>query len=168
MLKIICEKNFELEKKMRGGKMDFINKHWVKITDRVADTTETLKINSLIAEEEKKINYCLLKIGEITFEKNSEKPDASIAEFVSQLKNAQSKMEEYKQQICKLKGIALCDSCGKEVSQKDFFCMSCGEKTRLAQEQKPAKATAEAFCRGCGKVLVLEAIFCSGCGRKAE
>ena len=147
--------------------MDFINKHWVKVNEKFADTTETLKINSLITEEEKRINYCLLKIGQVTYEKTSENPDASIAEFVAQIKNAQIKMEDYKQQICKIKGIALCDACGREVSQKDFFCMTCGAKTRLQQEQKQPKTSA-VFCRGCGKPLASEAAFCSGCGKKAE
>ena len=58
--------------------------------------------------------------------------------------------------------MAVCPSCGSEVSGSSKFCTTCGKPMPAATPAAPAPATA--FCTSCGSKLQPNMRFCTGCG----
>jgi len=139
-----------------------------KITEKFNQTTGVVKLNGMIADEEKQINSYLLKIGKICYEKHSDSPNPAIAEIVTQINDAKSRVEGYAEQIKKLKGYAVCSECGGEVPPGNQFCSVCGAKVEIAQPTKIAQGNDGRNCEGCGAFIPGSMDFCSNCGAKVE
>jgi hypothetical protein len=148
-----------------GKKVSQTSQDAIKKTKIMAETT---KLNSQISGEKKDISENFSKLGEKYFELFSELPDSNLAEFVTAIKASKQKIEEYEEQIDKLKGIESCPNCGAEMKDGALFCVSCG--TKLA-EPPIAEVTAPAagkVCANCGTQLASGVLFCSSCGTKTE
>jgi len=136
-----------------------------KINEKINQSTGVAKLNGIIAEEENRINACFHEIGKISFEKYPDNPDALIVDLVANVKESQSKIEDYSEQIKKLKGFTKCE-CGTDVPPDDTFCKSCGVRVRV--EPTLNVSTDKRICNGCGVVIADGMAFCTECGQKIE
>lgn len=150
-----------------GKKVSQTSQDAIKKTKILAETT---KLNSQISGEKRVISDNYSKIGEKYFELFGDDPDENMACFVTAIKDALAKIEEYEAQIKALKGVASCKSCGAELKEGALFCTACGAKVEETQpEDQPMEQPAPLhLCSTCGNPLPDGAMFCSGCGTKAD
>ena len=131
--------------------------------------TETSKINSQISAEKRVISENHSKLGEKYFELYSGNPDENLAVFVTAIQEAQQKIENFEDQIKKLKGIECCPNCGMEVNTGALFCTGCGTKLEAPSPAEPDAPPADVkVCSNCGAALSNGVLFCSNCGKKAD
>lgn len=136
-----------------------------KISEKFNQTTGISKLNGMISAEEKQISSCFCEMGKICFEKYPETPEALIAELVAKVNDSKTKLEDYSEQVKKLKGFVTCE-CGTDVSPDNTFCNSCGARVRI--EPTANTGTNGRVCDKCGTSVTDGKMFCSGCGQKIE
>ncbi len=147
-----------------GKKVTQTSQGAIKKTKAMA---ESAKINTQISAENKNIWDNYTKLGERYVELFGEAPDENLTEYVSAVREAKLKIEEYEEQLLKLKGVERCPNYGAEMKDGALFCTACGTKLPEppVEEDIPAEVNA---CENCGKPLGEGALFCSGCGQKVE
>jgi len=124
--------------------------------------TETVRLNGLIAEEERRIKNDFSQIGKLYYEKFGDNPEPCFVNLVEDIRNAEKNMQNYTLQIRQAKGVAVCSSCGSEVSTSTQFCSSCGAS--VTQTPQPSGNV----CVKCNGILEPEQVFCMDCGTKVE
>ena len=138
------------------------------VVQKTKDTAEVIKLNGMISDEEKRINNLYTQIGKIYFELHSDSCEESFESMVASIKEAKSKIEQYSEQVKKLKGIVRCPNCGGDVQYGSPFCSSCGTKMEI----KSASATNDdpnvIRCVKCGMPINDGCAFCTHCGTKVE
>lgn len=127
-----------------------------KIGAKIGQTTQVVKLNSHIANEEEKIALAYQQIGKIIYKKQGASPDADIATPVAVIQNALAAINQLQLEIRRQKGFSNCENCGGELSPGIVFCTHCGHQAILevkeeicAQCQAP-KMDGMAFCSQCG------------------
>lgn len=149
-----------------GKKVSQTSQDAIKKTKVMAETS---KIQSQISSEKRKISDNYNKIGEKYFELFRDSADENLAGFLAAIEESLHKIEEYEEQVKKLKGMERCEKCGAELKEGALFCTSCGTKASQPQTEGTVAAQAPArVCTSCGMQLAEGALFCSGCGTKAE
>lgn len=123
---------------------------------------ETAKINSHISDEEKQINNLYMQIGKNYFEANKDNSAAMYSDLMVNILDAQVRIEQYKEQIKRIKGIVNCPSCGAEVANSAAFCNACGSKMPLPAETPVVSAASK--CPQCGNDVAEGNNFCNICG----
>jgi uncharacterized membrane protein YvbJ len=146
-----------------GKKVSQTGQDAIKKTKIMAETS---KINSQISAEKRSISENYSQLGEKYFELFGENPDENLAVFITAIKEAQLKIEDFEEQINKLRGIECCPSCGAEIKDGALFCTGCGAK--LEPSPPPAAVPSVKVCTNCGSQLADGVLFCSTCGTKAE
>lgn len=128
---------------------------------KTKDVTDVARINGIIAEEEKKINNNYYQIGKLYASMHAEDYESEFAGMLAAIKESETKICEYRQQIQDIKGVVRCEKCGAEVPNNSAFCSSCGnamltKKTIVENIHK---------CPGCGAEINKNMRFCTSCGR---
>ncbi len=131
------------------------------VMSRVKGVSDTTRLNSMVAEEEKRIKDIYFKIGQTYVALHGQENDAAFVNLLNALKASQLKVEQYKQEIMDIKGVRRCEKCGAEVQNGAAFCMSCG--TPLPRIQ-PQPVNVGRTCKKCGANLAPGARFCTNCG----
>lgn len=134
------------------------------MVQKTKDTAETMKLSSAISDEEKRIQNLYLEIGQRYFELHADSYEAELEELVLSIKEANTKIDSYNEQIKRLKGIVRCPNCGGEVAYGAPFCSTCGSK--MMDVVAPVESTVRR-CKNCGLPLADGAGFCTNCGTKA-
>lgn len=147
-----------------GKKVSQTSQDAIKKTKALAETT---KINGLISAEKRVIAENYGKIGEKYYELFSDSPEESLAVFIAAIKEANQQIEEYEDQIKKLKGIDSCPNCGAPAKEGALFCTSCGTKLETPPAEEKVELTIR-VCGNCGSQVAEGALFCSECGTKTE
>lgn len=127
---------------------------------KTQNMAESVKLNSMISDEEKKIKELCTQIGKLYVSKYKETPDDDFLTLVEEVKEAEAKITQYKDRIIELKGAGKCPNCGAEIANDAVFCSSCGTAV-------PKNAPAEpegAFCSACGAKVRPGSRFCTSCG----
>ena len=147
--------------------LDDLSKKISNAGQGVAQSTKNLasmtKINGAISDEEKKIENLFYQLGRAYFDACSETPHEAVTGFVAAIKNSLALIDEYKEQIKEIKGVANCPGCGAEVPFTSAFCNVCG--TRM-----PARAMAQSIpensvkCPSCNSFVPMGYKFCTSCG----
>jgi len=137
------------------------------VVQKTKDTTETLKLNNMISDEEKRIKNLYTEIGKAYFELHSDSCEEALKPYIDGIKDAHAKIGEYSEQVKRLKGIGKCPNCGADVPNTAPFCTNCGLKMNI-QSANPAANTSVAHCTGCGSPLNPGSAFCTKCGKKVE
>lgn len=152
--------------------MGFFDDLGKKVTDagqktikKTKEMSETVKINSLIVEEEKKISKAYSQIGEQFVSMYGENCEEAFREIVSGVLESRKKIEEYSNQIQEIKGVQCCENCGAEVQGGAVFCSTCGaEMPRVCVEDQESAVK----CENCGAMVKKELNFCTQCGAKLD
>lgn len=121
------------------------------------------KINSLIQDEEKKINDVYFQIGKAYFNEKGDAPDFFAASMVQAVKESLAAIEAYNEQIKEIKGVLTCPVCGADVANQSAFCNLCGAKM---PDKHPAPVIPEnsVQCGSCGAYVAADCKFCTACG----
>lgn len=135
------------------------------VVQKTKDTAEILKLNSAISDEEKKINSFYTELGKAYFEKYCDSCEEDFQNTITSIKESQAKIEQFSEQVKKLKGIVRCPNCNNDVQYGSPFCNSCGTKL---ETEKPAPSVADKKCAKCGAPLSENSAFCTRCGTKVE
>ena len=136
-----------------------------KAAQQVKILTETTKLNSMISDEEKKINNHYYEIGKRYATLHQNDPEQELAELVAAVVESEKKIKEYRTQIQDMKGVACCEKCGAEVAKEAAFCSVCG-----APVPKPAVPVRDDMekCASCGAMVEKGMRFCTNCGKPME
>ncbi len=135
--------------------MSFFNDLGKKISDtthnvveKTKTSTDTMRLNGLINDEERNINGAYLNIGKKYVELHAENAEPEFTEYLSAIIASQKKIEEYREQIRKNKHLLICQSCGEEIPETVLFCTKCGAENpvgkRLAEERAAQEAAERA------------------------
>lgn len=127
---------------------------------------DTVKLNSMISDEEKKIDALYLAIGKKYVEKYNGDFDTEFREELLQLKRSVDLIQDYKNQINVLKGTQTCEKCGAEVVRGATFCSNCGNRMPELKVEQPVENSR--VCPKCGAKIQEGDMFCMGCGSKVE
>ena len=155
--------------------MSFFNKIGEKITQtsqsaahKTKIAAETLKLKSMISEEEKNINNIYQQIGKMyyeTFGDNTEQP--FVGQLITKIKDSEEKISTYEDQVKKLKGITNCENCGGDVQEEAPYCGSCGS----AMNNAPIATTPtvnDVVCDQCDFTVPSDTQFCPNCGNMVK
>lgn len=147
------------------------------VVEKTKSSTDTIRLNGQINDEERKIQTAYVNIGKKYVELHKLDAEPEFQEELTAIAESQRKITEYQAQIRKNKHMVLCTNCGAEISETLLHCTSCGAENpvgqRLAREreeqaaaQRAAEAAAAAgqICPKCGKPRTAGARFCTGCG----
>lgn len=136
------------------------------VVQKTKDTAGIMKLNSLISDEEKRINMFYNQIGKTYFELYCESYEQNFESMVIGIKEAKAKIEEYSEQIKKLKGIDHCPNCGGDVQYGATFCSSCGSKIETKNNTVSVNNDNVRRCLKCGMPINDGCVFCTHCGTK--
>ena len=131
------------------------------VVQMTKDFNDVNRINSLISEEEKKINNNYYQIGKlyVAIYGNNYAPDFEY--MIASLRESDRKINEYKQQLKEIKGIVHCERCGAEVESGVAFCGACGAP--MPQVESDGEVMIK--CPDCGQKVQKDMRFCTGCGK---
>lgn len=161
------------------------------VVEKTKSSTDTIRLNGLINDEEKNINTAYLNMGKKYAELHTDSAEPEFQEFLDAIAASQSKIEEYREQIRRNKHQLICQSCGAEIPEAVLFCTKCGAENpvgkRLAEERAAKEAAERAereaqeaarqaaaqqptggaeVCPACGKPRMAGAMFCTFCGNR--
>lgn len=125
-------------------------------------STETLRLNNQIREEQHLCKDLYQQIGQQYAQQYEANPDPAFEPLMKQLHDAQERIASYQEQI-QIKKAAVaqstvssanhcCPVCGAPLPPDSKFCTTCGAKVEVA----PPESTAP------------DALFCASCGAKLE
>lgn len=134
-----------------------------KAVQKAQELSETTKLNSLISEEEKKINNTYYQIGKLYVSLHSGDSEEAFAGMVASVAESEQKIGGYRRQIQDIKGVQRCERCGAEVARGVAFCSSCGAPMPRAETAAPAEDMIR--CEGCGAMVKRGMRFCTSCGK---
>lgn len=154
--------------------MAFIDELGKKITQtgqgvvqKTKDATETIKINSIISDEKKKLESIFTAIGKMYFESHLESYEPMFENLFFEANKLQNSIAEHTEQIRVLKNNEHCPNCGNEVSNDSRFCNFCGTNLNFNYTQANEDNIQNIkLCPMCGEKLSSDNIFCTKCGFK--
>lgn len=149
--------------------MGFFDDLGKKVTDagqkamqKTQEMSEIVRVNSLISQNENKINNAYVQIGKLFVSTYGNECEPEFAEMVATVAELEQQIAEYKKQIQDIKGIQRCEKCGAEVPRGVVFCSSCGAAMPKADEHEAVDDSVK--CPGCGNMVKKDVKFCSSCG----
>lgn len=134
--------------------------------NKAKEVAEVAKINSMISDEENKINSNYYQIGKLYFALHKNDCEESFATMINDIISAEKKIVEYKEQIQTIKGIVKCLKCGAEVSTESAFCNACGAPMP-AKKVEPVNGDM-VVCAKCNSKVKAGMKFCTACGSPME
>jgi len=100
--------------------------------DTRAARAEINRLSRLMSDEEQTINALFQRIGQTYFIAHKEDPEDSQAGYIRGIFDAIERTKKYKEQINRVRGIAICPNCSAEVTITSAFCNRCGAKMPAA------------------------------------
>lgn len=136
-----------------------------KTIQKTKELSDTTRLNSMISDEEKRINNNYFQIGKLYVSLHQDDYEENFLGIISEINESKVKISEYRRQIQDIKGVQRCDKCGAEVSGDAVFCSSCG-----AVMPKIQVYNTEDFmkCKNCGAAVKKGMRFCTACGKPME
>lgn len=157
------------------------------VVEKTKISTDTMRLNGLISDEERNVQRIYAEIGRKYMELHGADGDPDFAGLMQEYQTSKAKIEEYRSQIRRNKHLLICAGCGAEIPETVLYCTRCGAENpvgkRLAEEQRQReeaeRAAREAdlqaaavpqtepqpeFCARCGQPRTAGAMFCTFCG----
>lgn len=133
-----------------------------KAIRKAQELSETTKLNSLISDEEKKVNNAYYQIGKLYVSLHSGDGDEAFAGMIAGIFEAEQRISAYRAQLQDIKGVQRCEKCGAEVTRGVAFCSACGAPMPRAETGVPEDCVR---CENCGTMVKREMRFCTSCGK---
>lgn len=134
-----------------------------KTMQMAQEMSEVARINSLISQNENKINNVYYQIGKLFVSVYGNDCGEEFAGMVATVAELEQQNIIYKKQIQDVKGIQHCEKCGAEVAIGVAFCSSCGAAMPKVDNQ-PLSNDSEK-CLNCGSLVKKGMRFCTACGK---
>lgn len=134
--------------------------------NKAKEVAEVAKINSMISDEENKINSNYYQIGKLYVALHKNDCEDNFATMINDIVNAEKKIVEYREQIQSIKGIVKCPKCGAEVSVESAFCHACGAPMPV-KKVEPTNSDM-VVCAKCNSQVKAGMKFCTACGSAME
>ena len=179
----ISEKGKEVAKKTA----DTISTTSKDVAQKTKDMTEISMINMKISKEREIATRRYQRMGETFYRKyiGTEIEDEEMEWFCGKIKENLDVIKEHNRQVQVIRGVPICFICGKEISNKAFFCVHCGhrterdikekeveEKERESDDRTSAYKDAELIegkiCSQCEQHCKYEDFFCANCGNELK
>ncbi|MBQ8696130.1 MAG: hypothetical protein IJ519_00255, partial [Clostridia bacterium] len=93
---------------------------------KTKNMTDIARINSMISDEEKKIEGVYYQIGKLYAVVHMNDPEPDFAGMINAIKEAEANIASLREQILEIKNVSRCPQCGNEVPVGSFFCSGCG------------------------------------------
>ena len=146
---------------------------WHELGKKASDTTakavhqakvlgETTKLNSMISDENKKIEQIYSQLGKAYAQTHRDDYESCFGDLMEMLKASETKIKEYTEQVNGLRGVVTCPKCGAVMAEGTAFCCGCGNA--MPKKVVAPVATSTNVCTKCGAALMEGAKFCTGCG----
>lgn len=150
--------------------MGFFDDIGKKVTDagqkamqKTQEISEVAHVNSLISQNENKINNVYYQIGKLFVSTYGDDCKPEFAAMVATVVELEQQNITYKKQIQDIKGIQHCEKCGAEVPKGVAFCSSCG--AAMPKVDMPAVDDNCVKCSNCGTMVKKGMRFCTACGQ---
>ena len=137
--------------------MSFFDKLGKTITDtthtvveKTKSSTDTIRLNGMINDEERTINAAYLNMGKKYAELHEQDAEPAFQEYLDAIAASQQKIEEYREQIRRNKHLLICQGCGAEIPETVLYCTKCGAENPVGKqlaEERAAKEAAERAAR---------------------
>lgn len=131
---------------------------------KTKEMTDIARINGLISDEEKKVNNNYYQIGKLYVAMHQSDFENDFSGMITAIRESETKIRDYKQQIQDIKGVVRCEKCGAEVASSVAFCSSCGAPM---PKQTLTSSSSDSLikCGGCGAMVDKNMRFCTSCGK---
>ncbi len=123
--------------------MGFFDDLGKKVTDagqkamqKTQEMSEMARLNSLISQNENKLNSAYCQIGQLFAELYRDDHRPEFAELMTTVIGLEQENDTYKKQLQDMKGIQRCEQCGAEVPKGAAFCNSCGASVSQTDKQE--------------------------------
>lgn len=133
-----------------------------KAMQKAQELSEISRVNSLISEEEKKMNATYYQIGKLYVSVHGSDGEENFSGMVAAVLEGEQKINDYRKQIQNIKGVQRCEKCGAEVARGVAFCSSCG--TPMPKVENPLPDD-DIRCENCGTMVKRSMRFCTSCGK---
>lgn len=152
-----------------------IQKSGQKTVQKVKESSEVSKINSLIRAEEKTQEELFVQIGRQYFDLMGKGAPKNVPDSFSGLFDAVAQSTEkiaiYQDNISKIQNIRRCPKCGRTWGPDASFCADCGaELPQVKKGDEFQDNTSETqkirLCPNCGHICSPDSLFCIDCGAK--
>lgn len=134
--------------------------------EKTKNATNSAKINSAIADENRIIEDCFTKIGELFYNYYGCSDNSDIQHQINIVKHSQANIKNFQTQLLELKGVVICPSCSSEVSVGAAFCSNCGSKMPIEENKDLEDNTSR--CPNCNTIIDTDLNFCTNCGTKLK
>ncbi len=134
-----------------------------KTVQKTKEISDIARVNSLINQEESKINNVYCQIGQLYVNMHGNDGEAEFSGMVKMVAELEQNVREYRKQIQDIKGVQHCEKCGAEVPRGVAFCSSCGNSMPKTETQVNAEDCIK--CTNCGNVVKRGMRFCTSCGK---
>ncbi len=141
-----------------GRKLSQAGQGAIQKTKEMADIA---RLNSLIADEEKRMNNNYYQIGKLYTQLHSADCEDCFSTYIAAVQESMQKIDELKAEIQVLRAVTKCPVCGAEVPNSALFCSACGTAMQNAAQTQPADTVK---CGNCGAFVNKDMNFCTSCG----
>ena len=141
--------------------------------EKTKQRTEIARINGKIREEQRKIDDCHRRIGEMFVEAFREEAPEEFMVYINQIDECRDNIEHCKVDIDHVKGMKKCPRCGEKIGEKAKFCPECGLDFEHISDESGVVLrfdtdTEVMTCPECGSVIKGDAEECPACGVRFE
>lgn len=143
------------------------------VMEKTKTSTENLRLNKAIGDEEKSIAQAYQEIGRKYRQLFGENPLPEFADLLAEIERREAVVAEYRSKVQQNRGKVPCAGCGTEIAVTSAFCPTCGAKNEY-QPPKPVEPTipeevpAEKTCISCGTTIPAASLFCTNCGARQD
>lgn len=139
------------------------------VAKQTRNFTETARLNSAIADCEKKITQCYTAIGQSYYERHRDDPNAEELQKILEVRQLYQDIVQLRERVTQLKGITVCPNCGAQIPLHAVFCTACGSRVASQETQElAAQDETTQVCPSCQRVISKGNAFCNYCGAKIE
>ena len=132
------------------------------VAQKGREMTDSIRINALISEEDKKLSALYATIGKQYISLYEGEYKEEIEVYIKAVNESLHRIDELKAQLLELKSTAKCNSCGAENPKMAQFCATCGT---VLKKEEDANVR---HCKNCGTQLNEGVRFCVSCGQLVE
>ena len=155
--------------------MNFIDDLTQKLTQtgqsaiqKTKEYAETVKLNSRISDEERKLNGIYQQIGKLYCSLHSDSCEPEFSELLAEVAAAEKNINDLREQAKAAKGSIKCANCGADLTAGMKFCGVCGTPVAApaSSEAEQGNEFGTRHCPSCGAAAQESDMFCAECGTR--